>query len=305
MLNDQKPAASPIPKKAVTILDRAVNVSKYAGVAWGIQSGNRADIKQTKYGLDVTPLFHDLTQSQDADALYLSTPIDTGFADPLLLGEAICSSGIKNIYLPTLKAPFSKYFSKQSLNLPLGMTTHHYAMPNIGHRLLCGAFNLRTLNRPWLSCISSTSLVGNDIPLVHFGDEFGVPFGINQVITQSMGVIYFKQPKTQFEWLTKNRNEQIQDFYVKNIQELKKLCAHLCMMNCASMTIIASFSDTQHLLQAGFLDEVIYHVKLFETNRKTQCLSSSNLVPVLEGWQITDCSQLENSIRVSTARSYC
>lgn len=305
MLNDQNPNALPIPKMAITTLDRAINMSKYAGVAWGIQSGNRADIKQMKYGIDATPLFQDLAQSQGADALYLSTPVDTGFVDPFQLADAICNSGIKNIYLPTLKAPLSDYFSKQSLSLPLDMTRHHYVMPNVGHHLLFGPFNLRTLNRPWLSCISSTSLVGNDIPLAHFGDEFGVPFGINQVITQSMGVIYFNQPKAQFEWLTKSRNEIIQDFYVKNIQELKKLCAHLCMMNCASMTIIASFSDTQCLLQNGFLDEVIYHVKLFETNRKTQCLSSTNLVPVLEGWQITDCSQLENSIRVSTARSYC
>ncbi len=305
MINSKLKKISHLPSLVIATANRAANHSKYSGVAWGIKIDKETYIKQTKYGQNAAEIFKDLRSYWAADEFCLSSPLDTGFTDPLNLQQAIYESGIKNIYLPIVSSTFSEFFSHITLDLPYDRKKHDYLMPPLGNHQLYGPLNLKKYKRPWNSGITATSLGGYNIPLKKFIDESGVSFRINQVISHGIVVIYFRQPIEDFSWLSKSRNDSIQEFHIKDFKDLKELFSQLHLMNFACITTIANFTDTQELLKHGYLDEVIYHIQIIGNKNKVELPVKNNFVSIMPDWKIIDCEQFDNGIKVTAAKRYC
>lgn len=284
-------------KLLTLVIDKANTTSPVAGNSWMLyRNGEILTINSNMHGTDVDEFTQNCEQNGWGADLYLSSIPHRLFVDYQYLQNLAEQVGIKHIYYPELDTELRQKLCE-------GVDESKLVVPMTGITLrlsdLRAYQNLQHFHqekRPWVIAISSGSFIGKETQLNTFEGEYGA----YQYILEQYRKVHFvvEEEGHSFSDIQNERDrfgKPLLRLTVKDSNQLDTVFNTAFLNSQTSCVIMTSLSMVSELIAQKKVDEIIYYVSIKNGHGERINLFSK----INENWEINDCQNLSNGIRVN------
>lgn len=290
-------AHSQFPKELLFTLDKALNASKRSGWAWSqTRNNSRICSGSGMFGYPVSMSLTRMGSQAEAGALYLSAPPHSGFItlDELIL--TLQAANIRELNIPCISSPWWFFGKQQDVAVEQGIAINRFPVKDIGHQVYYGPYSLVTKKRPWITCVTATSMNGDNVDMQLFSHDFGFNQRIHQRVLSSHAVIIDSSVSNRpYQALCNSAGSELLLHQYQNQPKLHTFLSHLAKLQLSTAVIIVNYDTSMQLLNAGLVDELLITYQLLDC-QYTQ--PARPHLANLNGWTMIDSHLLSLGVLV-------
>lgn len=308
MQREKNALSLPVPLSLV--LDRAINTSKFSGVAWGVRNGDdgKLNIRSSMMGYSAPQLIESIKEAEADSELFLSHPPIFPFFTDDRINQVLPESKIRAVYYPLWSSVLSPDV-RQAENhcdwhFASGVKLQPIETDSLAESLLYASHVLEKHHRPWISCFLSGQLNGRDLAVDSLLEDSICQYHIKQHLKQSHAVVVDQTVSSHhFSGLLNNAGAQLPIFNIERESELENLLQMIRMLGLASVSLIVEPKMLTPLLRQNRVDYICYFCQSLK-KKETDIEPSppAFVLPDSERWTILETQSFSTGIVINMIR---
>jgi len=283
------------------LLDKAENISKYAGISWMIyKQGKILSLSGSIQGVKDSNLIDDILEFGKGACVYLSFPPNSLFIDAQKLMMTAIQAKVSQLLIPKITNELSHYLEPVKIQSSNSLKITRLTDLVLKEQPYITAFTFMKQKRPWVTCITSEVEHQQKNSFDELLKQFGVLNHTQRIIKENQ-ICAFESSFCNFDIsdVKNNLRHEITQYPVKTLNCINKLLDAAYAKKITSLVLIISPSIATQLLEIGVIDEIIYYQSICrnEASGKSQTINLNN------DWTIRDCIHFNKGIRFSAQKS--
>lgn len=286
-------------------IDKAINTSYHAGVAWLIVKGNDVTSGSTMAGYPSNALFESISRARGAEAVYLSSPPYELFADGKELLEAMEKANIWELHIPKIEEQWWRRINGKRFANATNVKIFEHPVDQIGNQIYHGPYTLLTKSRPWVTGITMSHLNGSSLSINGFEEDVGVNLNIRDTVDRTHAVAV--EDGTNEAPFVSRKNVANGDrpvYRVNSIEDFIKVLHYQNLLQLPTLSLVGSAEMVKNLMNLDLIDDVVHYCMVLsgESEGVEDDVFDRGSFPGLEGWQMTGSSVLKRGVRINFSR---
>ncbi|WP_347330039.1 hypothetical protein [Marinimicrobium locisalis] len=286
-------------------IDKAINTSYHAGVAWLIVKGSNVTSGSTMAGYPSNTLFESISRARGAEAVYLSSPPYELFVDEKELLEALEKANIWELHIPKIAEQWWKKINDKRFANATSVKIVEHPVDQIGNQIYHGPYTLLTKNRPWVTGITMSHLNGSSLSINGFEEDVGVNLNIRDTVSRTHAIAVEGGEKDAPFVPEKNiANGEPPVYRINSIEDFIQVLRYQNLLQLPTLSLVGSAEMIKDLMNLDLIDEVVHYCMVLSGESdgvEDDAISRGNF-PGLEGWQMTGSSVLKRGVRIKFSR---
>ena len=283
------------------LLDKAENISKYAGISWMIyKEGKILSLSGSVQGNNNNHLINDILKFGEAATVYLSFPPNSLFIDAKELMKTAIKAKVSQLLMPKITNELSQYLEPVKIQSSHSLKITRLTDLVLKEQPYVTAFTFMKQKRPWITCITGEVEQSQQQGFDGFLKQFGVSNHTQRIIKENQ-ICAFEPSFSNLDMSDEKNNLQHNISYhqVERSECINKLLITAYAKNITSLVLIISPTIASELLELGVIDEIICYQSICKNidQKVTQTINLNS------DWTIRDCTHFNKGIRFSAQKS--